>query len=185
MGLPLLNPLPATIGFIFDSRPYNRGQTKTSGLDFEATYAIRTGSAGRFEISTNGLYFFNYKYQVSPLAPVRNGLNTITNPLRFRARAGADWELGGLNANIWVNYSNSYKNTTVTPVQTIRSWTTVDAHMGYDFGDHGPLSGLSLSVDVSNLFDARPPYANVLAGYDAQEANAFGRVVTLGVRAKF
>jgi iron complex outermembrane recepter protein len=185
MGLPILGTVPANIGFIVDARPYNRGTTKTDGLDFQASYSIDTESAGKFGIDLNGLYFFKYEFQVSPLAPVVDRLNTITNPLRFRMRGGLDWQLGGVNANLWLNYANSYRNTQVTPVQTVKSWTTADLHLGYDFNGSGVTDGLALTLDVSNLFDAKPPYVDVVAGYDPQEANALGRVITLGIRKKF
>ncbi len=185
MGLPLLGTLPPTIGFIVDGRAFNRGTTTTDGVDFQLSYAVDTASAGRIGIDLNGLYFFNYKFQVSPLAPVVDRLSTINNPLRFRGRIGLNWALDGWNANVWANHSSSYRNTTVTPVETVDSWTTVDFHLGYEFEGPGLLDGVALSLDASNLFDTRPPYVNVANGYDPQQANALGRVVTLGIRKKF
>lgn len=184
MGLPLLATLPPTVSFIVDGRPSNRGVTKTSGLDFSASYAIDTGDAGKLGLSVNGLYFFNYKFQVSPIAPLVDRLNTIYNPLRFRMRGGVDWEKGGFDANLWVNYANAYDNNTVTPIQRVSAWTTFDAHLGYKF-EGGAMDGLSLAVDASNIFNKRPPYVDVVSGFDAQEASVFGRTLTFSVRKKF
>lgn len=186
LGLPVLNPLPATIGFIVDSRPYNRGSTETSGLDFVVSYDHQTDTAGTFHLSANGIYFFNYDYQVTPLAPQVGRLNTIYNPLTFKGRAGLGWSKDGLSANVWANYLNAYDNTTVTPTQRVDSLTTVDFHLGYDFADgDGLFSGTSLSLDVSNLFDTNPPYVNIVTAYDPQEANALGRTVSISLRKRF
>lgn len=186
MGLPLLGTLPPEIGFIVDSRPYNRGRTRASGLDFQVGYSWHTESAGTFGFDVNGLYFLEYEYQVTPLAEPVDRLNTIYNPLEFRGRAGFNWSKDALNANVWLNYTNSYLAPTVTPAHRVDSWTTVDLHIGYEpLSAGGVLDGMVFSLDASNLLDSDPPYVNIATAYDPQYANALGRLVTLGVRKRF
>lgn len=186
MGLPLLATLPPEVGFIVDSRPYNRGRTRASGLDFQVGYSWDTESAGSFSVDVNGLYFLEYEYQVTPLAQPIDRLNTIYNPLKFRGRTGFSWVKDALSANVWINYTNSYLATTVTPAHRVDSWTTADLHLGYEpFSATGVLEGMVFSLNASNLFDSDPPYVNIADAYDPQYANALGRVVTLGVRKSF
>jgi len=52
----------------------------------------------------------------------------------------------------------------------------------------GFLRDLDLSVSVQNLFDRNPPfYVNsaLTYGYDAEQANPLGRVVSLSIRKKW
>src|SRR5690606_5385514 len=183
MGLNLDGVLPPTVGFIVDSRAYNRGITKESGLDFQVSYELPT-SFGDLRFATNGMYLTKYDYQVTPLAPTVDRLNTITNPVKLAARAGVDWHRDAWRAGLWVNYVNSYDNNQVEPVQKVDSWTTVDLHFGYELGDgsgNALTDGYSLHLDISNIADEDPPYVNTVTAYDPQQASPFGRMISIGV----
>ncbi len=70
---------------------------------------------------------------------------------------------------------------------------TVDAHVSYDFAS-GLLSGDQIYIDIQNLFDVDPPFYNGTskpsevhsqAGENIFISNPIGRLVSVGLRAKF
>ena len=95
--------------------------------------------------------------------------------------------MAGLSASLFVNYVNPYRFNGAR----IASFTTVDTYLGYTFKDVGPLRGLTLGLNVQNLFDKAPPFVNIPAyqynagGYDPTQANAIGRMISFTVGTKF
>ncbi len=62
----------------------------------------------------------------------------------------------------------------------------MDASLGYAFPQGGgALSGLSIGVDASNLFDRKPPFVNIQGGFDPGQANALGRVLAVSLSKRF
>ena len=65
------------------------------------------------------------------------------------------------------------------------SWTTVDASLSQRVGgDAGSDRGLTLSLNIQNLFDRDPPFAELQSsisalGYDPEKANPYGRTVAI------
>jgi iron complex outermembrane receptor protein len=87
----------------------------------------------------------------------------------------------------------SYRNTAITPNQTIDSYTPVDLSVSFDMGEMGApsfLGGVTLGLEVRNLFDVAPPYVNVApslnggGGYDPSAANPIGRLMAASVRVR-
>ncbi len=84
-------------------------------------------------------------------------------------------------------------NNTVSPVETIDSWTTVDLDLSYTLEGLEPtwVEALSFNLNITNLFDKDPPLAslapsaNQSGGFDVQQSNPLGRLITFGVTAKF
>jgi len=77
---------------------------------------------------------------------------------------------------------------TISPIQRVSAYTTIDLTLGYDFSAMGgALNGLSLSVSAVNLFDRDPPFAavNLSQVFDSTVANPIGRLVSLTLRKKF
>ena len=108
--------------------------------------------------------------------------NTITNPLKLRARGSLGWSRGDFSAGLAVNHSPAYDE---SPALEIDSYTTVDLYLGADLGErsgNGFLNGLKLSLNVSNLFDESPPFVDLnIVGYDSQVASPVGRLVALTI----
>jgi len=187
-GVPLAN-----VGVIVDARPANLGVTKTDGLDFNARYSFETANAGTFQLGANGIYYLNYKIAQTPLSPVLERLNYINYPVKYRLRGNLSWMKGGFAATTYLNYVPSYKNDLRTPVETIKSWTTVDLDLSYTLRDlpQSWISSAAFNINVTNLFDRDPPYAalapsgNQSGGFDVQNANPLGRLITFGVTMKF
>lgn len=182
--------LPATWTLFSDGRNLNLGKSSTRGIDFDLSYKISTEQSGRFGFGVVGTFLTTYESALSAAAPLTDQLNTINNPLRFRARGNLSWSKGNWNAVAYVNYTGSYTNNAATVVQSVRPHTTVDTHVGYDFGaGHGSalLRNFRVGLDVSNLFDSLPPFVNIASsnnapgGFDPTVGNPLGRMVSLSI----
>jgi len=174
-------PPPNTIVAVIDGRTANLGSVTQSGVDGNFAYSTDVGG-GTLKLSGMVTYIFDYKVVRVPGEPEVAALNTINNPVSLRARSSVDWQRDALSLQLSVNYVGRYRNTTITPVQRISSWTTLDAHVGYVFAEGGPADGLILSLDARNLLDRDPPsVAHVSAAnrYDAEQANGLGRVLSV------
>ena len=87
-----------------------------------------------------------------------------------------------------VNYLARETNTQVTPVQSVGSWTTVDASLRYAPALSGILSGFHFTLAAINLFDRDPPRTLVpdtVGGqhldYDSSNTSPLGRFISLTV----
>ncbi|MGO8609238.1 hypothetical protein ACC848_40460, partial [Rhizobium johnstonii] len=84
-------------------------------------------------------------------------------------------------------------NDTINPVQKIKSWTTVDLDLSYTISNTNfpGLDTATFNLNATNLFDRDPPYAalapsgNQSGGFDVQNSNPLGRLITVGVTLKF
>jgi iron complex outermembrane receptor protein len=191
-GLPITGVPPAVVGVVVDARPYNLGTVQTSGIDLSIRYNLEMGRS-RFLVGLNGTYNFNYDVSLSPGAPATDRINRINYSLRYNLRGDVGWSFGPVDVTAFVNHIPFYTNDVVTPVQRIHSWTTVDLNLSYKLSDRilPLLSDAAFSVNITNMFDRDPPFASIApsqtagGGFDVQAANPLGRVVTVGLRARF
>jgi iron complex outermembrane recepter protein len=166
-----------------DGRNFNGGRSVTEGVDLKADYHLATERSGEWSFGFNGTYLTKYETEIIAGAPAVDALNTIYNPMRFKARGSVTWQGGPVTANVFVNYINSYTNNVVTPSETIPSFTSLDLRLAYGFGE--PAKPLTLAVDVRNAFDKAPPYANTGFGFDPTQVNPVGRVIGISLDKKF
>jgi iron complex outermembrane receptor protein len=179
-GLPINTPINASlVTYIQDGRRQNLGQTIAKGVDVALSNAWSIG-AGRLSAAVNATYFTDLTTASAPGAPEVDVLNTINFPQRFRARGELGWRGEKLSTVAFVNYTNDYEQTGVTPIRRIDSYTTIDLHIGYDLDSFS--DGLSASLDVQNVADEEPPFVNLSGGYDPQSANPLGRLVAMSLR---
>jgi iron complex outermembrane receptor protein len=178
---------PANIKVIVDGRSQNTSRVVTKGLEGQLQMQWQT-AVGTFNTGASALYLFNYDQALIKGAAQTDVVGTLNNPQRFQGRVQFGWRENELSASAFLNYSGHYENTTVTPVQNIGSYTTVDVSLGYDFGQArgGWLDSLRLQLTAQNLFDKEPPpvFNGVLA-FDPQVASALGRLVSFEVVKKF
>lgn len=176
---------PSSADVLVDARQRNLSSSRTRGLDFGFQYS-RDLSAGTIGLSIDGTYLLENDYQIlSSVAPVES-LNTVSNPIDLRFRAGASFSDAQFDASLFVNYVDDYRDTRTEPGSNIDSWVTVDLNMKYAF-ETGPFAWLNdtdLVLNVSNLLDEDPPFVDgFLPGldlnYDSDNANPVGRVVSL------
>ncbi len=175
----------ADVDVFIDARTQNLAVVRQKGLDFEAQYQFPAGS-GEARLGIDGTYLFRFTRAASASAPAIDILNSINNPVDLRLRAHAGWTSGPLSALTSLNYVRGYTNSVVSPVEHVDAWTTIDAQLSYRFENKtGLLQGLAVALSATNLFDKDPPYAAfsfngiTAVGYDPQNANPLGRVVSL------
>jgi iron complex outermembrane recepter protein len=179
----------ANIGYV------NAAVVRARGLDFRMQYTGPSTSAGRFRGDVDSTYFTSYRHQVTPQSLDSSPLNTVLNPLRFRAKANVGWEIGAWVANARANYANAYLNTNAVnpacssggPDCQIASWFTTDLSVSYrgtTSGTDAWSSGLRISVDVENAFNRKPPFLSGPPGtfhYDPTNSSAGLRMWSLSV----
>src|SRR5262249_45590381 len=141
--------------------------------------------AGAHDITLtfNGTYLFDYSQAVAPTAPSVDILDTVYHPLDLRLRAGIDWHINAWRTALFINYTGGHKNPTVTPTESVDSWTTADLTVAYTA--HW-LADTHFILGILNLTDEDPPFvASPLAqfafGFDATNASGLGRFVSLSL----
>jgi iron complex outermembrane recepter protein len=178
----------ANIGFV------NTGSVEVRGLDLTTQYVSPVTSVGRFTTAIDGSYYLRYEQKQTPGAQAQSIINTLYNPLRFRAKADFGWDAGGWTTNARVNFSKAYGGASdphcfTAPNCAVSSWTTLD--LGFSYSPQGYparswLNGLRISVIATNVFNRDPPSVPIQStfgyGYDPVNANpllrAFGITFT-------
>jgi len=173
--------LNAPIGAIVDFRLNNASLMLSHGLDLTLRHEIDV-APGHLELGVNGTYLLRYAEQDSPGSAPLELLNTQNNPLRLRLRSSVSWQQARFAATTFLNYAGAYRDTASQPSRTVGAWTTWDLQLRYDFP-----AATRLFLNVQNIFDRDPPFLNnhLGLGYDAENADLTGRVVSLGVVKKW
>jgi iron complex outermembrane recepter protein len=174
--------IPATeIGAVLDLRDQNIGRVSTNGLDFGASYTT-TWQDADWQFGLDGTKIFRFDNRLTPTYPQASTLNTTYQPVDLRLRGSVSVTYDKFSLSTFVNYVNGYENNQVAPIEPVGSYTTVDMAVSHDFSDdHSYLEGLRLTVGVTNIADAPPPYVFNVAfpaiNYDGANANPVGRLV--------
>lgn len=177
--------IPASaISTVIDARNANLARNRLDGIDFDLGYH-KVIPGGAIAIGASGTWLFHLTQQLTASSPSVEALGTIGNPVRYRVRGRASLELGSVGLAAFVNHTAGYRNTAVSPVEQVASWTTLDVQVSKTFGAaDGPMRGTRLSLSATNLFNANPPYVNnrtpySASGFDPEQASAAGRVIAL------
>ncbi|MGZ8346472.1 MAG: TonB-dependent receptor domain-containing protein [Allosphingosinicella sp.] len=194
-GLTVQGVLPNPVTLFVDGRNANLGQSRTRGVDVEASYRTDLDDMGSLSFNVAGTYLTDYDLAQTPTADLLDRLDTIFNPLRFKVRAFAVWEYENYTTRLQVNHVAGYTNDVVSPSEKVGSYTTVDVGVGFNVGDPDSRdffdSQFTFGVDVRNVFGTDPPFVNVApggngsGGYDATVANPVGRLFSFYVRKRF
>lgn len=180
----------AGIRFIIDGRRQNAGAVRMAGSDVALRW-VTPSPVGQITAGLAGTYISKYEQQFTPSTPLVTGLlNTLNNPLRWRARGELGWardNLGSVTA--FVNHSNRYTNTTLATRPEVASSTTIDlsARLSLARWLSGALAkDVALSVSVVNLTDKDPPYVqNGTLAFDPQNASSIGRMVSIAINGRW
>lgn len=166
-----------------------------NGIDFGVNYAFSLPDMGDFSVGLDGSEKLRFDQQAGGfggaiVSNLNKNANTTFSSLALTARANFGWHLDPVSVDLFVNYTNPYyQPTTTAPFSgyyRVQSWTTVDLNVGYDLPALLPyMSGTQVYVNAVNLFNSAPPPYNVAAGYDASDANPFGRIIMFGLRKKW
>jgi iron complex outermembrane recepter protein len=173
-------------GAIIDARARNAEKLDTRGIDLDLEYehAVRYGIV---TFAAVGTYLTKFDLAEGNGSPETRLLNTQNNPINVRVRTSLSWSGGRLGSTFTVNYSNSYRDTASVPNRPVAPWTTLDAQIRYRLGNGtgGWLDRTRLELNALNVFNRDPPFLNnALAGlgYDQENADPYGRVVSLWIR---
>jgi iron complex outermembrane receptor protein len=184
MGSPdLQNPIePVTnINVVLDLRKQNLGSMFQDGYDINAAYRF-DNAYGDWRVSLDVAKILTVERKSAPTTPWVDVLDTFGNPVDLRVRAGLGWRMDGWSANAFANYTDSYRNTAVSPNVMVDSWTTYDLTAAYQFEGEGWRNGLRVSVNAMNVLDEDPPVViNGTLSWDSQAASAMGRFVSFEV----
>lgn len=181
--------LNSGVSIIMDDRLRNIAMLKTNGLDLIGKYTTEN-RAGRFDFTLNGTYLFGYAQSNTPTSSLDNIVSTQNNPINLRARGSAAWERRGFGVAGFVNFENSYRDTVSVPSRGVSPWTTIDLQLSYQTpGDSlGWLGNTQVALNVQNLFNVNPPFLNNIAvniGYDQENADLYGRLVSFEIRKRW
>ena len=179
---------PDPLGQVFAVYRYlftNAERVDVSGYDVTIDYRFKRGD-NRFELGLNANHIREMLNRVSPGAPPYDLVGTFANPPEWRMRGTLAWVRRELSANLNVNYTHSYIDTSGAVDRPVDSYTTVDGVVSYAFAPKGNtlIDGLSLSLIVTNLFDEPPPYvgfSGLGSHYDAANASPLGRTVSMQI----
>jgi iron complex outermembrane receptor protein len=201
--VPIVSVLPQTTYYIYRRAQTNALDIDVTGLDISGNYRFDT-DIGRFTVGGSVTQFirFSQAYGGGAKYSIINsvGINSTFPSISRQARLNAGWDMGDYSLEFYLNNIGGYKNWgagTGTPLvldangnvsgggDRVNSWTTVDLHASWDFSHEGPLGDSQVYVDVNNVSNEAPPFFNTSSGYDSFGANPLGRVVSLGIRARW
>lgn len=203
--VPQTGSVPSPVYYIFDHVQGNVINIQIQGLDVAAHYSYQTDNWGTFSVQDALTEFTKYTFETGTGTPTysilnTNGIISIFPTIQEQMRAGVGWSLDGFVAQLFWNFTGAYRNWgsgTVSPVlydsttgspigggDVVHSESRFDLHIAYDF-QSGVLGDSEVYLTSNNIFDSRPPFVNTSSGYDSFESTPLGRVVTIGVRAKY
>jgi iron complex outermembrane receptor protein len=197
-------PLPATAYYIYSYQQQNALNLKADGIDWDGAYRFGT-PVGQFSADLSGSVKLKMMQQFGSGGEWfsilnTSGFNTTFPSNRLAARLDLGWSMTGMSFNFITNYTGSYYNwngsapfplvrdALFSPVgggQPIPSFTTFDAHAGYNFGKSGPMANGEIDLTATNIFNRPPPFYNTALGFDSFNANPIGRLVSLGISKKW
>jgi outer membrane receptor protein involved in Fe transport len=168
---------PSQYGAVVDVRYVNTAALHVSGIDVTGRDALQLGP-DELVLAADATYLLAYDQQFTPTAPSVARVNLANYPLRFRGRLTADWTRGRLTLGGTLNYVGSYHDTLGA---RIGAQHTVDLQARLAPPAQGPLRGVTLLLNVRNLFDEAPPFYDNSQGfgYDPANADPIGRFVSL------
>ena len=179
-GLPINSAInPNIVQFIDQGQRQNLGQSLISGIDFGVNYSRDLGAV-KIDGGFQGTYYTRYEFAAVPGAALTNVLGTINFPQKFRSQADVGLKFGPFSTRVTWNHLAGYLNTTVTPVQHVNQYNTIDLYAGWDINKR-----FNIAVDVRNLFDKDPPFVDITRGYDPQAANPVPRLISVTAGLKF
>jgi iron complex outermembrane receptor protein len=200
-GVPNSGPI-----FAANRQFFNLAETKTSGIDIDASLLNNLGEAGKLNTTFNGTYLISYKYAVAKTDPLVEQAGTIGGPSdalpRFRGNIASTWSRGPYAVTSRINYVRGWfnggggtatqgggcffsPNQLIDPSCRVKPWTTWD--LGFVYSG---IKNLDISLLVRNVQDKTAPFdANyeltTFNGFNPVFHNALGRYFTVGLRYTF
>lgn len=166
--------------YISSGRSGNLAVENNRGLDFDLSYRHDT-SFGSVDFGASG----NYVLKRETAADGKTFVNSLLTETRFRGTVsvGANVENFRFTTSLYHTAGFGLPVNATTQVK-VKSYDTVDAFLSYTFKDHGVLADTVVSLQVSNLFDVKPP-VNLTASTGYGNGDILGRTFQLGLSKKF
>jgi iron complex outermembrane receptor protein len=166
---------------VYDLRRQNFANEKIQGIDYSIDYKLDS-AFGQWSFALAGTHTLKFEQQVPGASGIIQLLGT-DYAVRNKVRAQVGLSSGPVAVSLFANHVGGYRNEGVTPVQNVASFNTVDAHLAWNLDDR--LKGVTLALDVSNLFDRAPPTyyysSGSIVGFDPVVSNPLGRVVSFSL----
>jgi outer membrane receptor protein involved in Fe transport len=173
---------PDGIEVIWDGRLTNLATQRMRGVDLNGSFTHAT-PFGELRWFAGASLLLQNERRTTPAAAPLDILDTMFNPVDFRARAGVGWSDADWSALASVAYVDDYRDNISAPRREIDEWVTWDLRLARAWRvENAP--ALQLALNVQNLFDADPPFANNPIGYafDSQNASPVGRFISVELR---
>jgi outer membrane receptor protein involved in Fe transport len=180
-------PPPGSINAIVVNPLGNVASVHANGVDLAVSSKAHT-HLGELGATLDVAYLARYDQHATTTSPIIHNLDTLSNPLKNRARLGVSWADRGLAAAGFLNYAAHYEVSDAPGSVAIASWTTADLQLSFNSARAGGVVGVlgdtDLSFSVINVFNRDPPFANGQTGYGYDDANAnpYGRMIAIDVR---
>ncbi|HRK64361.1 MAG TPA: TonB-dependent receptor, partial [Terricaulis sp.] len=176
----------ADIDAIVDVRSTNLARTDVNGMDLSGALSVDLAE-GSLELRGDATYLFEFLRAASPLAQPRDVVDTVGNPVDFRARLGLSWRTEHYTLGGFLNYMDGYRDNLSAPARRIAPWTTLDLHFSIALPPVGAADDVRLNFSLNNAFDEDPPFVNHRSGfgYDSANAHPLGRFAAIHVASRF
>jgi len=165
----------------------NAPTVETDGIDLSAIFTIPTDGASEFLLGVDASYMFNYDIGGIPgvvggqvlgvtIDAVGNrNEGNIGSPLpQWRANFTAGWSNDQHSVRAVLRHIDEYtddKTAAQTFNSVIDSYTTVDLYYNYNFAN----DRTSLALNMTNIADEEPPFADQDLNFEARTHDPFGR----------
>jgi iron complex outermembrane receptor protein len=210
-AIPQSGPLPPCAQYLFANANSNYFNLRIQGIDANFNYKYDVGSWGTAKIGDNVTQYLSFTeaYGVEAQGVPFNILNTAGFNTGFpsvatQMRGNIGWILDGVEADLFVNFTSGYANwngNSINPIilgaagtpeignpigggDHVPAYISYDLHLSYAFSG-GILGDDQITLTGRNILNETPPFYNSSTGYDAFISNALGRVIEIGLVAKY
>lgn len=177
---------PASVVAFIDNRNINVAVWAIEGIDARLAWNQSLGEDRSWGLDVSGSWLDSEQQLTADLPEVQLA-GAVFNPPRYRARGSARFAAGGFNASMAANYTGPLVDRRFAAEQRIEPGTTFDLGLSYDVirgGGRDP--GLTIAVNIQNLFDDEPPLIGQTGPtdtpYDSTNYSPIGRFVSFGIR---
>ena len=204
-NIPQTSALPACAQYLFRDPNSNYLNVKIQGIDasFEYLFDVDKWGAFKFGSSLTEFLKFDEAFGINSQGTYYSvlgttGANTAFPSVQLSMRSNVGWTFDDFDAILFMNWTGAYRNwgTPVVPITIdanknpngggdhVNANITFDANFAYTFATSWTGED-QVTLNVRNLFDKAPPFYNSSVGYDSWVANPLGRIVEVGLKAKF
>ncbi len=174
---------PADVGVLVDRRIDNTEEAELKGFDFGVRYT-HDSSTGIWSYGLTGNYQSDFVLTQGGV-----GVDQLLYLPDLLMTADIGWSLDNTQARLTFRYTDSHDADPTTAVNQdkVDSFLTTNLYIGYNFsGDSGFTEGLSVRVNVDNLFDEEPNEYRRQSNLSYSDTNwTLGRVFKFGISKTF